>query len=664
MRTKSLTTLIALVAIVSMLLVATLPGLAQEGPTTDVPVEVTEEPPVEQAPEVTVDLPVEPAPEVIEEAPVAPMMLMAAPLDQGQNGTTLTADKTAVGYWQREYHWTISKSVTPAAWNLFVGDSGTSTYTVTVTKDAGTDTVWVAGQICVTNGGAVTTENLTIFDHVQYKTGSGQFQELGASTTIVPAPLGPGETGCYDYTIPFTPVAGAAYRNVATITITNHSGHLGEPFGPEPKADFSLPGSPTLINDSINVSDSFAGSLGAFNASGSATYNRTFTCGDSGTYGNTATIDQTGQSASASVTVACYALRVTKDAATAFDRTYNWTIDKTGDQSALTLSTGQQFLVNYTTVLSATYTDSDWAVEGAILIYNPAPMDAPLTAVSDVVSPDILADVDCPSLVVPAGGSLTCTYGTALPNASDRLNTATATLQNYAYASTGAGAPSGTTGFSGTANVSFGNATMTEYDECIEIADDRVGSLGTLCYPDAPRTFHYSLYIGPYDTCGTYEFVNVASFVTNNTGAAGSDSWTVTVNVPCGGCTLTPGYWKTHSAYGPARWPDATWALIGGPDTAFFQSGKSWYQVLWTPPSGGNAYYILAHAYIAARLNILNGAATTPAVDTALAWATGFFSTNTPASNLSKTVRNQATTYAALLDSYNNGAIGPGHCNE
>jgi hypothetical protein len=40
----------------------------------------------------------------------------------------------------------------------------------------------------------------------------------------------------------------------------------------------------------------------------------------------------------------------------------------------------------------------------------------------------------------------------------------------------------------------------------------------------------------------------------------------IEVMVP-GGCTLTPGYWKTHSKYGPAKY-DTTWALKGE-DTPF-----------------------------------------------------------------------------------------------
>ena len=65
---------------------------------------------------------------------------------------------------------------------------------------------------------------------------------------------------------------------------------------------------------------------------------------------------------------------------------------------------------------------------------------------------------------------------------------------------------------------------------------------------------------------------------------------------PSGGCTLTSGYWKTHSEFGPAPYND-TWAqLPNGASTTFFLSGKTYYQVLWTPAFMGNSYYILAHA--------------------------------------------------------------------
>jgi hypothetical protein len=158
----------------------------------------------------------------------------------------------------------------------------------------------------------------------------------------------------------------------------------------------------------------------------------------------------------------------------------------------------------------------------------------------------------------------------------------------------------------------------------------------------------------------------VASFETDDTCTTGSDSWTVDVSIPpCDvGCTLTPGYWKTHSLYGPAPYDDA-WLALGsdGADTLFFLSGVSYHHVLWTPPKG-NAYYILAHAYIAAKLNVLNGATDT-AVASTLATAEQLFANWAPSQiGKASALRAQMVALAATLDSYNNGLIGPGHCSE
>ena len=81
--------------------------------------------------------------------------------------TPLDAYKTATGHWERTFHWTIDKSVSPDSWVLRTGESGTSTYTIVVTKDEGSDEVWVDGEVCVTNNGGVATENLKIAERVR-----------------------------------------------------------------------------------------------------------------------------------------------------------------------------------------------------------------------------------------------------------------------------------------------------------------------------------------------------------------------------------------------------------------------------------------------------------------------------------------------------------------
>ena len=136
---------------------------------------------------------------------------------------------------------------------------------------------------------------------------------------------------------------------------------------------------------------------------------------------------------------------------------------------------------------------------------------------------------------------------------------------------------------------------------------------------------------------------------------------------PCDGCTLTPGYWMTHSHTGTAPY-DETWDLLAdGEYTTFFLSGKSYIEVLNTS-AAGNAYYILSFAYIAAELNFLNEAGTTPEVDAAFDAATVLFETYTPAqiAGLSgnNALRKQFVDLAKILDDYNNGLIGPGHCDD
>ena len=64
----------------------------------------------------------------------------------------LEVSKTAETFFTREHLWDINKLVNPETWNLFEGDSGTSQYTVTVTKTGYTDSDWrVEGTITIYN---------------------------------------------------------------------------------------------------------------------------------------------------------------------------------------------------------------------------------------------------------------------------------------------------------------------------------------------------------------------------------------------------------------------------------------------------------------------------------------------------------------------------------
>jgi hypothetical protein len=156
-------------------------------------------------------------------------------------------------------------------------------------------------------------------------------------------------------------------------------------------------------------------------------------------------------------------------------------------------------------------------------------------------------------------------------------------------------------------------------------------------------------------------------------------SATVEITGPTG-CTRTQGYWKTHTKHGPAPFDEA-WYLLAGPvpdgtqptgaDVPFFETGLSYYEILWTDSKGGNAYIILAHQYIAAQMNILNGASAPAEVIAAMDAALVLLSNYAGALDIPKKIdkknnpdRDLALQLAGLLDSYNKGVIGPGHCDD
>jgi hypothetical protein len=144
-------------------------------------------------------------------------------------------------------------------------------------------------------------------------------------------------------------------------------------------------------------------------------------------------------------------------------------------------------------------------------------------------------------------------------------------------------------------------------------------------------------------------------------------SYAEVTNTFVSGCTYTPGYWMTHSILGKAPYDD-TW--VGIENQPFYHSGKTWVQVINTVGKG-NAYYILSFQYIAAYLNTLQDepAYMPQNVIDAMDAAHALFSNpaNTPAYigtlKGNNALRQQFINLADTLDQYNNGYIGPGHCD-
>ncbi len=352
-----------------------------------------------------------------------------------------------------------------------------------------------------------------------------------------------------------------------------------------------------------------------------------------------------------------YKLSASKTAETSFLRTYDWSIDKICQGAPeLTLSTNQVYDYPFQWVATTTgYTDSDWAVSGTVTVENNTPYDAEISSIEDILSNNTSVPLSCDvtfPYVLASGATLECSYTTGLDAAEDGTNTVTVTTSSTMV-----------DGDTASADYAFG-APTSEADECVTVSDDCTADV-EVCVAQSPFTHSYTCPIS-YAQCGDYLYVNTATLVTNDNATMSMDNCQVDVNVPCGGCSLTIGYWKTHSENGPAPYDD-TWALLSsGADTPFFLSGDSYYNVAWTAP-GGNAYYILAHQYIAAELNMLNGADFSDA-QAAFDEATVLLNTYTPAQigalKGKNAIRQNFINLATILDNYNNGLIGPGHCDD
>jgi hypothetical protein len=431
--------------------------------------------------------------------------------------------------------------------------------------------------------------------------------------------------------------------------------------------------------------------------------------------------------AQATVDVQCETVSVSKTANTAYRANYSWSGDKkivvrpedlTKEEKSTycSLLTSGPYANNYAcdditvilnehgvydTVyqLNATRTaasESEFAVSGVITVSWPSgttpvfsgdPTDT-LHFTSGLPATQDATVSNC----VSGATSLTCDYTTSLDGKRDGVNWASIVRPHVCYDAGGnAGAcdPADSSTYQGSQAYAFGEATA-QTDECVSVSDlfndgglNLGGSFswlvgGNVCASQTwyrtgdvdPTALVKSLAIhadwAPTDFAQNaclFEVPNLLSLLSNDTQTGSSDEAVISVNVPsvCNqGCTLTQGYWKTHSKYGPAPY-DSTWAKIGE-NTLFFHSGKSWITLFRTPPKGGDAYLQLAHQYMAARLNVEAGASVPASVASAMTSAEALF--NAVGSSFNKTQTTEARSLAGVLGSYNEGALGPGHCSE
>jgi hypothetical protein len=179
----------------------------------------------------------------------------------------LTGSKTATPAFTREFNWTIAKSVDACAvvnntggCNV-TGPTKTLNYTVTVTKDAGTDSGWqVGGNITVTNGNAGDAFDVEVSDAIDNggscTVSDGTLDLITFDLSPTGATLPAGDTAIYPYSCTFGSNPGSG-TNTATVTwnpnLSDGSITPGSSF--QPTAPYAFGDPTTVIHDSVSVSD-------------------------------------------------------------------------------------------------------------------------------------------------------------------------------------------------------------------------------------------------------------------------------------------------------------------------------------------------------------------------------------------------------------------------
>jgi uncharacterized repeat protein (TIGR01451 family) len=426
---------------------------------------------------------------------------------------------------KRTWSWTIDKQVKTtgeyaesAALKLDPGSSGPAHYKVTVHGSSVDSSYTVSGTITVKNPNTSAVSGVSVTDVLP-----GAVVNCPATTIAGKGELKCTYTAASESTKPTSNTASVSVSGNSSLN--NTSSAVAITFGP-----------PTVINDTVDVTDAFDGAAALPVAGGTGltpagldqngdkvlTYDRTLTCGSTHTYGNTATVADVKGNAlgkdSASVAVTCSApkaLAVTKTANPSFTRTYHWKVTKTADPSSLNLEDGATGSSTWTVTLEqdGAPVDSGWRLAGTITITNPNGFAVNGVSVSDGLG----GTVTCPSSTIAASSSMPCSYSVGLQSGSSGTNTATATTATQ-------GVGSG----SGSAHYAFTEPTTTE-NQNVDVVDTNGKT-----WNDRTEGFTESYPTGTLP-CQDATYTNTARVIGDGGAILSTSTATVTVT-----CSTTP----------------------------------------------------------------------------------------------------------------------------
>jgi hypothetical protein len=127
--------------------------------------------------------------------------------------------------------------------------------------------------------------------------------------------------------------------------------------------------------------------------------------------------------------------------------------------------------------------------------------------------------------------------------------------------------------------------------------------------------------------------------------------------LPCvgpGSCTYSQGYWRNH----PDAWPVTSLTL----GTVTYQAAE--LMAILDDPARGNGLVILVHQLIAAKLNVANGADPSVIQQTMTDADNMIGALVVPPIGNGYLAPGQTGDLVETLTQYNEGTIGPGHCND
>jgi hypothetical protein len=426
--------------------------------------------------------------------------------------------------------------------------------------------------------------------------------------------------------------------------------------------------------------------VGSLAAGASANFTVTIAAAAAGTISNTASVTSSYAGSEVSDTsdscdTEVYEPTVTKDAATSYDRDYDWVVTKEFDgDEPVEICSGMTAQLAFTISAERTAVDSPYMVTGNITVDNPATIALVVNSLDDVL-PGATVDVDCGATTFPAtiaaGGSLQCTYSAIAGSLAAAVNTATAVYETSTRSFDDV-VPLGTASVDGTADVTFGDPD-TVSDESIDVTDLVTCPDGFTCTGAGPFQFSGSG-TESFEIDVTNDSAMCDSFFTlTNTVSWTDDEEEATSSVDveiytcaCSyGCTLTIGYWKTHAGFTGRNADRVTQYLpillgsIGGAKTVEVDTAEFAVEVLSFKLGGAsNGIAKLYAQLLAAKLNIANGASPDD-VAAIILDADAFLAIHDHNDwrTLSKAQKATVLTWMTLLDGYNNGDLGPGHCD-